>query len=193
MDELMYQRWIALGLLVVALLLVLFVAIIPLVSTGVDYHEQKQTLIFRLQRAKQIIARKDRVQQDIEAIKQQYQSQNYFSTHTTVALASADLQQFIKSAISQAGGQLTSTQVLPSKNEDGFNRVTVKVRMSGDIEVLRNVLHEIESSVPVMIIDQIDIRPVRGKRNRKTRKIQPSNKLNVNFQVTGFLRQDHDK
>ena len=189
----MYQRWIALGLLVVALLLVLFVAIIPLVSTGVDYHEQKQTLIFRLQRAKQIIARKDRVQQDIEAIKQQYQSQNYFSTHTTVALASADLQQFIKSAISQAGGQLTSTQVLPSKNEDGFNRVTVKVRMSGDIEVLRNVLHEIESSVPVMIIDQIDIRPVRGKRNRKTRKIQPSNKLNVNFQVTGFLRQDHDK
>ncbi|NOR71185.1 MAG: general secretion pathway protein GspM [Methylomarinum sp.] len=193
MGELVYQRWIALGLLVVALLLVLFVAIIPLGSTGVDYHEQKQTLIFRLQRAKQIIARKDRVQQDIEEIKQQYQSQNYFSTHTTVALASADLQQFIKSAISQAGGQLTSTQVLPSKNEDGFNRVTVKVRMSGDIEVLRNVLHEIESSVPVMIIDQIDIRPVRGKRNRKTRKIQPSNKLNVNFQVAGFLRQDHDE
>ncbi|MCK5662044.1 MAG: hypothetical protein KAI17_01090, partial [Thiotrichaceae bacterium] len=84
-------------------------------------------------------------------------------------------------------------QVLPSKNEDGFNRVTVKVRMAGDIEVLRNVLHEIESSVPVMIIDQIDIRPVRGKRNRKTRKIQPSNKLNVNFQVTGFLRDDHDE
>jgi len=50
------------------------------------------------------------------------------------------------------------------------------------------VLYEIESSVPVMIIDQIDIRPVRGKRNRKTRKIEPSSKLNINFQATGFMR-----
>ena len=188
MNEISYQRWLALGLLALVLLIVIFVAIVPLVSTGLGYHEQKQELAFRLQRSKQIVARKDDVVENIERIKQQYQSQNYFSTRDTVALASADLQKFIKSTISQAGGQLTSTQVLPSSSESGFNRVTVKVRMSGDIEDLRSVLYEIETSVPVMIVDQIDIRPVRGKRNRKTRKIEPSNKLNVNFQVTGFMR-----
>ncbi len=191
MNELMYQRWISLGLLVVTLLLVVFIVIMPLVSAGLDYHQQKQELVFRLQRAQQLVARKDQVKDDIQQIKRQYQQQNYFSTSSTVALASANLQKFIKSVISQAGGQLTSTQVLPSKNEDGFNRVTVKVRMSGDIEVLRNVLYETESSVPLMIVDQIDIRPVRGKRNRKTRKIEPGNKLNINFQVTGFMRRDN--
>ena len=189
-DDVMYQRWLALGLLLLVLILIIFVAIVPLVSTGLDYYQQKKELIFRLQRSKQIVARKETVLADIKSIKQQYQEQNYFSTQDTVALASADLQKFIKSTISSAGGQLTSTQVLPSISENGFNRISVKVRMSGDAEVLRSVLYEIESAVPVMIVDEIDIRPVRGKRNRKTRKIEPSSKLNINFQATGFMRAE---
>ena len=189
MNDISYQRWLALGLLVLVLLLVIFVVISPLVSTGLEYYEQKQELAFRLQRSINIVARKDSVAENVERIKQQYQQQNYFSTRDTEALTSADLQKFIKTAISKAGGQLTSTQVLPGRNEDGLNRVTVKVRMSGDIEALRSVLQDIESSMPVMIVDQIDIRPVRGKRNRKTRRIEPSNKLNINFQVAGFMRE----
>ena len=189
MNDISNQRWLALGLLVLVLLLVIFVVIAPLVSTGLEYYEQKQELAFRLQRSKNIVIRKDSVVENIERIKQQYQQQNYFSTRDTEALTSADLQKFIKTAISQAGGQLTSTQVLPGRNEDGLNRVTVKVRMSGDIEALRSVLHDIESSVPILIVDQIDIRPVRGKRNRKTRKIESSNKLNINFQIAGFMRE----
>ena len=189
MNDISYQRWLALGLLVLVLLLVIFVVISPLVSTGLEYYEQKQELAFRLQRSINIVARKDSVAENVERIKQQYQQQNYFSTRDTEALTSADLQKFIKTAISKAGGQLTSTQVLPGRNEDGLNRVTVKVRMSGDIEALRSVLQDIESSMPVMIVDQIDIRPVRGKRNRKTRKIESSNQLNINFQIAGFMRE----
>lgn len=161
----------------------------PVISTGMEYHEQKNELLFRLQRSKKIVAQKQSVTENIKSITAQHQQQNYYSTQGTVALASADLQRFIKSTISEAGGQLTSTQVLPSKSADGFNRITVKIRMSGDVNVLRSVLHQIESSTPIMVIDQIDIRPVRGKRNRKTRKVEPSNKLNVNFQATGFMRE----
>ena len=189
-DEIMYQRWLALGLLLFVFMLIIIVAIVPLVSTGLDYYQQKQELTFRLQRSKQIVARKQTVLEDIKNIKQQYQQQNYFNTQNTVALASADLQRFIKATISSAGGQLTSTQVLPSTSGIGFKRISVKVRMSGDAEILRSVLYEIESAVPVMVVDQIDIRPVRGKRNRKTRKIEPSSKLNINFQATGFMRAE---
>ena len=189
-DEVMYQRWLALGLLLFVFILIIFVAIIPLVSTGLDYYQQKQELTFRLHRSEQIVARKETVIEDIKNIRQQYQQQNYFSTQNTVALASADLQKFIKSTISSAGGQLTSTQVLPSTSGIGFKRISIKVRMSGDAEILRSVLYEIESAVPVMIVDEIDIRPVRGKRNRKTRKIEPSSKLNINFQATGFMRAE---
>jgi len=183
------QRWLAIGLLGLVFLSVLFLVIVPVVSIGLEYHEQEQELLFRLERTRQIVSRKDHVKESIAGIKNQFQKQNYFSTRETEALASADLQKIIKTAISQAGGQLTSTQVLPHNMENGFNQVTVKVRMSGDIEMLRSVLYEIEASEQIMIINQLDIRPVRGKRNRKTRKIEPSNKMNINFQVVGFMRK----
>lgn len=189
MNDISSQRWLALGLLVLVILLIIFVAIVPVISTGLEYHEQKNQLAFRLMRSEQIVAKKDGVAENITRIKQQYNRQNYFSTRNTVALASAELQKFIKATISQAGGQLTSTQVLPSSKTDGFNRVTIKIRMSSDMDALRHVLHEIESSVPVMVIERIDIRPVRGRRNRKTRKLEPSNKMNINFQATGFMRK----
>ena len=60
--------------------------------------------------------------------------------------------------------------------------------MNGKIEHLRSILYEIEMSKPLMIVEELDIRPVRGRRNRKTRKIEPSNKMNVNFQVASFMR-----
>ncbi len=192
MNEIPQQRWIAIGLFGLVICFIIFVVIVPLVSMGIENHDQTEELKFRLQKAKQIVARKDTVIANIEQIKKKYQAQHYFSTRDTAALASADLQKFIKSSISQAGGQLTSTQVLPHIKDKGFNRVVVKVRMSGEIDVLRSVLHEIESSAQVMIINQLDIRPVRGKRNRKTRKIEPSNKMNINFQVAGFMRERNE-
>lgn len=188
-NENSYQRWIALGLLLVIMLLIVFFAIAPLISSGMEYYSETKDLKFRLHRHQQIIARKDAVDLGIERIKQQYTTQKYFNTSDTVSLASANIQKLLKNAIVQAGGELTSSQVLPSRAEDGFNKITVKVRMSGDMEALRNVLYDIENARPVMIINQIDIRPVRGRRNRKTRKIEPSNKLNVNFEVVGFMRE----
>ena len=62
----------------------------------------------------------------------------------------------------------------------------------GDMEALRSVLYEIERSTQVLLIEQIDIRPVRGKRNRKTRKIEPSNKMNINFKIAGFMRKSNE-
>jgi general secretion pathway protein M len=71
------------------------------------------------------------------------------------------------------------------KNE--FSRITVSVRMTGSSEVLRAVLYKIETSTPLIVINQIDIRPMRGVRNRATRQIDPSNELNINFQAVSFM------
>ncbi len=192
MNEAKQQRWLALALLLFLLFILVFVVIVPVVSASWDYYDQQQELGFRLQRAKKIVARKPAISEAVANIKQQYQQQNYFSKRDKESLASADLQKFIKSSISQAGGELTSTQVLPHSSEQGFKQVKVKVRMSGDIEVLRNVLHDIESSGQIMLITQLDLRPVRGRRNRKTRKIEPSDKLNANFQVVAFMRDRNE-
>lgn len=182
------QRWLAVGLLAFVVLLVGLIIIAPIISKGLELHETKDNLAFTLKKYEQILAGKDAIVGNISAIKQQYEEQSYFNDQDTSALASAQMQEFIKQAIVQAGGQLSSTQVLPPNTKDKFSRITVSVRMTGNIEVLRAVLYKLESSAPLIVIDQLDIRPMRSVRNRMTRQIEPSNGLNINFQAIGFMR-----
>ena len=107
----------------------------------------------------------------------------------THVLQQLTTEEFIKKAIVDAGGQLSSTQALPVSSDDNFNKITVRVRMTGTSEALRAVLYKIETSEPLIIIDQIDIRPMRGTRNRMTRQIESSNELNINFQAVSFMRK----
>jgi general secretion pathway protein M len=183
------QRLIAVGLLIAVVLAIILIVIVPLVNKEMELHETKNTLVFRLQQYERILAKKDAVITSMDTIKQQHDSQGYFNSQNTDALASAEMQEFIKKTIVEAGGQLSSTQALPVSNKDKFSRITVRVRMTGNSEVLRAVLYKIETSTPLIIIDQIDIRPMRGIRNRTTRQIESSNELNVNFQAVSFMRK----
>jgi general secretion pathway protein M len=183
------QRWIAVGLLIAVVLIFILLIIVPVVSKGMELHEAKNNLVFKLQQYERILAKKEAVIASMANIKQQHEKQGYFNSQETDALASAEMQEFIKKAIVDAGGQLSSTQALPVSNKDEFSRITVRVRMTGNSEVLRAVLYKIETSTPLIIIDQIDIRPMRGRRNRTTRQIESSNDLNVNFQAVSFMRK----
>lgn len=188
MNDPRFQRWLAVGLLLAVLMGLVFALCVPLLSAGLAYYEEKNDLLFRLQRQQTVAGREADVAENLALIKQQFEEQGYFTTSTTEALASAELQNIVKTAVTDAGGQLTSTQGLPGKSENQFFRIAVKVRMVGGMETLSGVLHSIENAVPVLIIDQLDITPVRGARNRSTNKIDPSEQLNVSFQVVSFMR-----
>lgn len=183
------QRWLAISLLVVAISIVSLAVIMPVVNKGLELHEAKNNLVFRLEQYERILARKDAVIENINAIKEQYEQRGLLNSQGTAALASAEVQEFIKKAIVEAGGQLSSTQALPVSDKNEFSRITVSVRMTGNSEVLRAVLYKIETSTPLIIINQIDIRPMRGVRSRTTRQIEPSNELNINFQAVSFMRK----
>ncbi|MEQ1620011.1 MAG: type II secretion system protein GspM [Methylococcales bacterium] len=183
------QKWLALGLFVLVVLLFALLIVTPIISKGLELNESKHALAFRLQQYERVLATKEAVAENLDQIKQAYDEQGYLNSQNTSALASAGMQEFIKKTIVEAGGQLSSTQVLPVTTKNEFTRITISVRMTGNSEVLRSVLYNIETSAPLILIDQIDIRPMRGVRNRKTRQIEPSNELNVNFQAVSFMRK----
>jgi general secretion pathway protein M len=183
------QRLLAVGLLVLVIVLLGSLIVIPLISKGLEYREAKDALVFKLQKYERILAKKDSVLQGMAKIKAQHQQQGYFNSQNTASLASAELQELIKKAIVDVGGQLSSTQALSETEKDKFTLITVSVRMTGNMEILRSVLYKLETATPLIIIDQMDIRPMRGKRNRLTRKLEPSNELSVNFQAVSFMRK----
>ena len=186
------QRWLAVGLLITVVLIIGLIVIVPLLNKGMALHDAKNSLLFKLQQYERILATKESVVADMAKIQQQHEQQHYFNSQNTDALASAEMQEFIKKAIVDAGGQLSSTQALPVSNKGKFSRITVRVRMMGNSEVLRAMLYKIETSAPLIIIDQIDIRPMRGSMNRVTRQIESSNELNVNFQAVSFMRKPEE-
>ena len=186
------QRWLAVGLLIVSLLIVSLLVIKPLINKGIEMSETQDNLIFRLQQYERILDRKDAVIANMNAIKEQDNAQGLLNKQATGALASAEVQELIKKAIVEAGGQLSSTQALPVGSKNKFTAITVSVKMTGNSEVLRNVLYKIETATPLIIINQIDIRPMRGSTNRVTRQVQPSNDLNVNFQAVSFMRKTQE-
>jgi general secretion pathway protein M len=188
------QRWLAVGLLLIVLLIAGLLIIVPVVSKGLALNDTKENLLFKLQQYERILAKKDAVLASRDKIKQQSAEQRYFNGQETEALASAEMQEFIKKIIVDAGGQLSSTQTMPSSDSPTnstakFNHIIVRISMTGNSDILRTILYKIETSVPLMIIDQIDIRPVRGRRNRKTGQIDASNELAINFRAVSFMRK----
>jgi general secretion pathway protein M len=183
------QRWLAVGLLALAILIVTLVVIVPVINKGLELNESKNNLAFKLEQYERVLARKEAVMQSMNAIKEQYQQSELLNKQSTGALASAEVQEFIKKIIVDAGGQLSSTQALPLTTKTEFSRVTVSVRMTGSSEVLRKVLYKLETSTPLMVINQLEIRPVRGIRSRLTRQIEQSNQLDINFQAVSFMRK----
>jgi general secretion pathway protein M len=193
-SEKLTQRWLAVAMLAAVLLAATLLFIVPLVNKGLELNETKKSLAFRLQQYERILANKEAVLDGVANIKEQDQEQGYFNSQGTDALASAEMQEFIKKAITDAGGQLSSTQSIPVSDKGDFIRISVRVRMTGNSEVLRSVLYKIETATPLIIIDQIDVRPIRGRRSSATRQIEPSNELSVNFQAVTFMRkQPHEQ
>ncbi|MGR8930087.1 MAG: type II secretion system protein GspM [Gammaproteobacteria bacterium] len=188
MNDIRLQRWLAVGLFGLVVTVVIFALFVPLISAGLAYHEEKNDLLFQLHRQQAIAGRASQVAEELESVKEAFQGRNYFSNSSTEALASAELQNIVKTAVSDAGGQLTSTQGLPGKLENGFLRIAVKVRMTADMDALVSVLTSIENAIPLLIVDQLDINPVRGRRNRTTHKIEPSEQMNISFEVISFMR-----
>ena len=130
------DRWLAVGLLVALILSFCFVVVAPAVSKWSELNEEKNTLARRYHQYERILSEKDTVVDTMGSIKEQVAEKGYFNSQQTEALSSAELQELIKKAIVDAGGQLSSTQALPVKNKDRFSQITISVRMTGNAEVL---------------------------------------------------------
>lgn len=176
------------SLLLGVLVLLYFGVAAPLLSISREYRESREELLFRLERLQRTAAGKGVLLQKLERLKAEGQSDTRFLSKNTAALASAELQTQIKQAVGDAGGELTSTQVIPERSEEKFSRIAVKVRMNGSTDVLRQVLHTFESAKPYLFIENLNIRPIRMPRNPAAKNPAIPDKLSVDFDVVGYMQ-----
>ena len=104
------------------------------------------------------------------------------------ALVAAQLQNVVKQTVERAGGLLDSTLIVPVETTGQFRRITVRIRMSGTIESVFLVLHDLESKEPYLFIDQVDISAVPVRRHRRTNPHSAETQLRASFDVFGYMR-----
>lgn len=184
------QKWLAVGLLLGTIISIGLLIFMPwynsLTKTLDDIDEQ----VFRDKRYQRVIASREEVLTEIEQGRKEINSLGYFSTQTKPSLAAAELQKRLKEMVQNADGDISSTQVLPNKDQDGLLRITVKVKLTGDMEMLRNLLFEIDVEKPLMMIENLTIVPGPKKRNRKTRKREETGKVVVTLEVSSYIRKE---
>jgi general secretion pathway protein M len=119
-------------------------------------------------------------------VRQAQSSQSGFLQGANESLATAQLQNRIKSLVEAGGGELRSTQVLPVRDEGKFRRIIVRGQMATNTTGMQHIFYDIESASPYLILDNIDIRarPNPGAQDNAAQDTM----LDVRFDIYGYIR-----
>ncbi|MGF1641923.1 MAG: type II secretion system protein GspM [Rhodospirillales bacterium] len=183
------SRGLALLLLGIVLVLPYALIVQPVIEKRATSRETLADYRDQLERYRRIAANVPSLQAHLEEVRRDPKSSDAYLSGDNESLVAASLQNRIKTIIESSGGSLASTQILPSSIEQGFRVVTVRVRMTADIDAATRTLYALEADPPYLFIDNVDIssRQVRrtpGSGRPATEDVQ----LNISFDVYGYLR-----
>ncbi len=184
-------------LLALALALLMVALLYAVVAQGLigryRYYQnslaQYQEQLARLER---IAATQEALRQRIAAVQKDPGLATQYLAQSNPALAAAELQQRLKTAVDTAGGALQSTQALPPVDEGAVIKVTVSALFNGDTSSLQQVLYALESQIPLLFVEHLEVSA------RITRPRLPSGRyanytriqLSAQFEVSGYLRKE---
>ena len=75
-----------------------------------------------------------------------------------VAQTGNAVQQKVRELLTTAGLTVVSSQVLPSKDEHGFDRIPVTVRAEGELLAVDSALSVLGEQLPVMLLSDVEVR-----------------------------------
>ena len=178
----------ALMLLVIAVLLVYLLFFHWFVLRHKAYAEEVSDLREQLSRFKTIAAQRETLQGRLGQIRGEDSDAALFLAQQTFDEAAAAINSNIGDLVSDEAGdncRITSRQPVPSRVQERFQRVTVNVRMRCDAEDFMKILYAMETSVPLMLVDDVNIIKPRA---RRVRNAQPQGELDIRFNVSGYLK-----
>ena len=181
------DQQLALGILASGIVLIISLVIIPLIILALDYQESKEKLIRRIENQKRVLATKEDVALNLETIQNQINEHSFFSSQPTEALTSVDMQNTIKTIVTDAGAELNSTQGLPSEIQDDLTKVIVSVNLIASLDVMTGILRAFYAATPLLIINHIEIRPITDASSNNSKHAAPV-KLHINMQVLCFMK-----
>ena len=179
------RRLLALAILLLALALVFSITVLPGLLANQHYRDTIAGLEGRLQQLQRAAAIGDALQPQYEQLKRWKTSDAQYLKSNSAALAAAELQRLVKRIIVSKNAEVVSTQILTTRQEEGFDRVALKVRIRGELENIIQAFYVIETGEPFVFMDNVSVRASRGRRVRGQAPTLQT--LDIDMELIGYM------
>ena len=181
----------ALMLLAIALLLVYLLVFHWFALRHVDYAEEIGDLRSQLVRFQSVASQRESLQTQLGQIRSSQNDEGLFFEYPSFDEAAAALSGNIGDMVrTQADDscQIVSRQPVRPRVQERFEKVTVNVRMRCDAEDFLQVLYGMETGMPLMLVDDLNIIRPRTRSRARKQQTQAQGSLDIRFNVSGYLK-----
>ena len=166
----------------------------------VDYRETDQAIggvDEQLVHYQRLAAMRPVFAKQLDRVALEQATEGYYLSGGTDALAAAALQDQVSALVDGNGGALRSMQPMAGVDEQGFRRITVRVEMTATIEPLFETLYALETGMPVLFVENLDIQSRHLRRRNSQATTTPiatddEPLLVVAFDLSGYMALERE-
>lgn len=182
-----WRKLLAFSLLSVLIGMVWLVVVVPVSDRFASYDQQITQSQALLARYGRVVRSRSVLEKELDQVRRNRIVNDGFYRERSVELAAASIQQVVQKSVVKNGSQLASVQVLPVQDENGFQKIGVRVRMAGTVGGLRDTLYELETAWPLLFTDNVNVEVRRMRRRQGQRTTPDGEDLRIQFDVYGYL------
>ncbi|HEX6833071.1 MAG TPA: type II secretion system protein GspM [Rudaea sp.] len=188
-------RFLAVVLLLIVVLVVYLVFVHWwFVAPQLAISDQMSDLRDQELRFRQTSAQRQQIEKRLTEVRAFEQNNQAFLADADSNSAFSDLTQRLKTAISAHVTDENRCQIVSNSNfkgaeEELYQRVTNQIRMRCDIESFSAILYDLENSNPYLFVDRLTIYKQQGGYVPPGAKKPPQGYLDIQFNLSGYLRQ----
>ena len=159
----------------------------PLITSFFDHRTSILRSQEMLTRYRGLASTRSQIDYSLRKLHAAQATQDQLLTGGSTQLAGAKLQNSLKESVEMNGGALTSMQLLPVRDEEGFQRISIAVTLTATIESLQKLIYAIEEQKPYLFIENLELQANEGFMQAATDNEGEARTLQVHFEVYGYM------
>lgn len=184
------SRMTAILLLVIAIIVVYLLVFHWFILRHVEYSGEISDLSDQLGRFNRVAAMRTVYEDQLQQLQSNRSDQNLFLEELDFNEAAAAMSERLGQTVDARAANsctIVSRQPVRPRVQERYEKVSVNVRMRCGIDDVNTILHWLETSVPLIIIEEMTIVKPRTRQSRRNQQ-QDAGLLDVRFNMSGFLR-----
>jgi general secretion pathway protein M len=184
------NRLAAILLFVIAIIMVYLVCFHWFILRHLEYSSEISDLSEQLGRFERVAAQKTHYESLLEDLENRKSDENLFLEGSDFNEAAAEMSERLNQMVNiQAEDtcQIVSRQPVKPRVQERFEKVTVNVRMRCGIEDFEKVLYALETTIPMVIADEVTVIKPRSRRRSNNLSASGETALDIRFNMSGYL------